>query len=115
MGRGRHGGRSGWVEYGRYLVRLRSRSSQPLKHEVVRPCLVLAGRALEPTERASEPAGRALEPAGRALGPARRALDPAGRPGAIWEGQLRGRRGGRRKEKEKKIEIRERYQYVLVP
>ena len=67
------------------------------------------------TGRGSEPAWRALEPAGRALGPARRALDPAGRPGAIWEGQLRGRRGGRRKEKEKKIEITERYQYVLVP
>ena len=38
MGRGRHGGRSGWVEFGRYLVRSRSRSSRPLKHEVVRPC-----------------------------------------------------------------------------
>ena len=37
MGRGRHGGRSGWVEFGRYLVRSRSRSSRPLKHEVVRP------------------------------------------------------------------------------
>ena len=41
MGRGRHGGRSGWVEFGRYLVRSRSRSSRPLKHEVVRPWSVM--------------------------------------------------------------------------
>ncbi len=37
MSRGRHGGRSGWVEFGRYLVRSRSRSSRALKLEVVRP------------------------------------------------------------------------------
>ena len=59
-----------------------------------------AGRALEPAGRASEPAGRtpgpagrSLEPAGRSLEPAGRALEPAGRPGASWEGQLRGQGG----------------------
>ena len=52
------------------------------------------GRALEPAGRASEPAGRTPGPAGRSLEPAGRALEPAGRPGASWEGQLRGRRGG---------------------
>ena len=58
-----------------------------------------AGRALEPAGRASEPAGWTLEPAGWALEPAERALEPAGRPGASWEGQLRGRGGGRRQKK----------------
>ena len=59
-----------------------------------------AGRALEPAARVSEqvrralePAGKALEPAERASEPARRVLEPAGRPGASWEGQLRGRGG----------------------
>ena len=34
-----------------------------------------------------------MEPAGRTLEPAGRALEPAGRPGASWEGQLKGPRG----------------------
>ena len=66
--------------------------------EQARRALEPAGRALEPAKRASEPARRALEPAGRAL-------EPAGRPGASWEGQLRGRGGGRRqtdRQKERK-------------
>ena len=37
MSRGQHGGRSGWVGFGRYLVRSRSRSSRALKLEVARP------------------------------------------------------------------------------
>ena len=57
-----------------------------------------------------EPAGRVSEQARRALEPARRALEPAGRPGASWEGQLRGRGGRRQKEKRT-----EGYQYVVVP
>ena len=71
-----------------------------------------AGRALEPSGRALEPAGRvseqargAPEPDGRALEPteraselAGRALEPARRPGANWEGQVRGRRGRREKK-----------------
>ena len=60
-----------------------------------------AGRALEPAGRASEPAGRTPDPAGRSLEPAGRALEPAGRPGASWEGQLRGRGGGRRQRERK--------------
>ena len=38
MSRGRHGVRSGWVGFGRYLVRSRSRLSWALKLEVARPC-----------------------------------------------------------------------------
>ena len=59
-----------------------------------------AGRGLESAERALDTVGRALEPAGKALEPAERAsepagrvLEPAGRPGASWEGQLRGQGG----------------------
>ena len=70
-----------------------------------RRALEPAGKALEPAERASEPARRALEPAGSAL-------EPAGRPGASWEGQLRGRGGT---ETERKKDRTERYQYVVVP
>ena len=61
--------------------------------EQARSALEPAGRALEPAERAWEPARRALEPAGRAL-------EPAGRPGASWEGQLRGWWGGTQKTEE---------------
>ena len=59
-----------------------------------------------------EPAVRAMEPARRALEPAGRILEPAGRPGASWEGQLRGWGGT---ETERKKERTERYQYVVVP
>ena len=48
------------------------------------------GGGLEPAGRALELAGRASEQGSRALEPAGRALEPAGRPGASWEGQLRG-------------------------
>ena len=70
------------------------RSSEPAGRvsEQARSALEPAGRALEPAKRASEPARRALEPA-------RRALEPAGRPGASWEGQLRGRGGDGKKER----------------
>ena len=76
-----------------------------------------AGRALEPVERASGqvgrvlgPAGRVSEQAGRAVEPAGRGLEPAWRPGASWQGQLRGPAegplGGRGiKEKEKKNSV----------
>ena len=57
-----------------------------------------------------EPAVRAMEPAVRAMEPARRALEPAGRPGASWEGQLRGPRGdGEKRERS------EHSWYVVVP
>ena len=61
-----------------------------------------AGRGMEQAGRALEPAGRTLEPAERASEPAGRVLEPAGRPGASWEGQLRGRGGGRRQKERKK-------------
>ncbi len=60
-----------------------------------------------------EPAGRALEHAERASEPAGRALEPAGRPGASWEGQLRGGGDGDR-QRERKRKRTERYQYEVV-
>ena len=68
-----------------------------------------AGRSLEPAGRALEPAKRASEPAGRSLEPAGRALEPAGRPGASWEGQLRGPGGRRRKNSDRENRI---HQYL---
>ena len=74
--------------------------------------LKLAGRALEPAGRAPEPTERASVPAGRALEPAGKTLEPAGRPGASWEGQLRGPGLG---TEEKDTERTECSWYVVVP
>ena len=64
-----------------------------------------ASGGLEPAGRALEPAGRASEPAGRTLEPAGRALEPAGRPGASWEGQLRGRGGGTETQRKRALPV----------
>ena len=71
-----------------------------------------AGRALEPARRALKPAGRVTKQARRALEPAGKALEPAGRPGASWEGQLRGPGVG---TEEKDRERTECSWYVVVP
>ena len=67
---------------------------------------------MKPAGKALEPAGGALEPAEGVSEPAGRALETAGRLGASWEGQLRGRGGGRKRQKDRKTEP---YQYVVVP
>ena len=80
--------------------------------EPAEKALESSGRVSDISKRALEPAGRALLPADRALESARKGSEPVERPGATWEGQLRGPKGVGRKEKGLRMK---RFWYVIIP